>query len=157
MKLTIKLALAILITSITINALEITNDLRDLIFQAEVYSASGENWTEINANYKQIHKGWEAPSGNGCFYQNINSVGGITKECIFAHPEYGGDSLNATVAEYTIKNPLEISTNYGIADGALTGEVRFIVQIKDNNNYTTILDSLVEDTLEWRSFEYDYC
>jgi outer membrane protein assembly factor BamB len=132
----------------------ISYDLRDIIFQATVYSATGNNWIDIINNYNQSGNGWIAPSEMGCFIKSINSVGGVTKNCIFSNPDYDG-TVYSTVAEYTVSNPINISTYYGLGDGALIGNVRFVIQIKEGLNYTTILDSTVKDFEKWRYFNYD--
>ncbi len=135
----------------------ISYDLRANIFQANVYSATDTNWTNIDAIYLQTSDGWEGPGlWGGSFERSSNSVGGEQKQTIHAGPD-AYETNSATVAEYTINQPISISSYYGLADGQVYnyGSVRFIVQIKEGDTYSTILDSLVEDSDYWRYFEYD--
>jgi len=154
MKNLLKVLSLVVLIIFNVQGREISYDLRDIIYQATVYSATGNNWTDINAHYNQSENGWIAPSEMGCFIKSINSVGGVAKKGIYSNPDYTG-SIYPTIAEYTISNPINISTYYGLADGALTGNVRFVIQIKKGVNYTTILDSIVEDTEKWRYFNYN--
>ncbi|NQT97536.1 MAG: T9SS type A sorting domain-containing protein [Candidatus Marinimicrobia bacterium] len=138
-------------------AVEISYDLRANIFQATVYSATDTNWTNIDVYYITNPDGWQEPNQSwGSFDRRSTSSGGVQKNSIFAHPDYEGQ-VSATVAEYTINQSISISSYYGLADGQVYnyGSVRFIVQIKEGNTYSTILDSLVEDSDYWRYFEYD--
>ena len=136
---------------------EISYDLRANIFQANVYSATDTNWTNIDVYYITNPDGWQEPNQSwGSFDRRSTSSGGVQKNSIFAHPDYEGQ-VSATVADYTLTNPSSISTYYGLSDNQVYnyGDVRFVIQIKEDNNYITILDSIVVDGDFWRYFEYD--
>lgn len=150
------LSFGLIVISIS-KAGEISYDLRANIFQAKVYSASDTNWTNIDVYYVTNPDGWQEPiQAWGSFDRRNGSSGGIQKNSIFAHPDYEGQ-VSATVAEYTLTYPSSISTYYGLSDNQAYnyGDVRFVIQIIENNNYITILDSIVADGDFWRYFEYD--
>ena len=157
MKTIVKLLFSgLIVFSISI-AEEISYNLRANIFQANVYSATDTNWTNIDVYYVTNPDGWQEPiQGWGSSDRRNGSSGGIQKNSIFAHPDYEGQ-VSATVAEYTLIYPSSISTYYGLSDNQAYnyGDVRFVIQIIDNNNYITILDSIVADGDFWRYFEYD--
>ncbi|KAA3660282.1 MAG: T9SS C-terminal target domain-containing protein [Calditrichaeota bacterium] len=128
-----------------------TISLADSIFNATVYSATGENWTEIQSNLITNYYGWENPAGSALFIKEFQPVGGVLKECLSEHPEWN-PVLAATVAEFQVENPRTFSTYYGFGDGQIEGDARFIIQVLHDGIYTTLLDSLVADSNNWRYF-----
>ncbi len=134
-------------------------DLRDSIFSATVYSADSlNNWTTSIKPFVKTSTGWQTPNGSGTtdwgeFVQHgaVTSGGVADSDAIYA-PTDSTDM--ATVADYTLSYPDSISLKYGLGDGRQStyADVRFVVQVKDNNVYTTILDSTVDDSAGWRIF-----
>lgn len=125
-------------------------NLRDNIFDAKVFSANGPDW---NSNIKMFYRssiGWKDSSFSGTFERRIFSSGGIEKLTIDAHP-----SENATVAEYSFSNPGEISGYFSLRDGRATtlAKVRFVIQVKELQTYTTVLDSTLANVNGWRYFK----
>ena len=134
-------------------------DLRDSIFTATVYSSdSVNNWTTSIKPFVKTSTGWQTPNGSGttdwgAFVQKGSATSGgvVDSDAIYAPT----DSTDlATVADYTLSYPDSISLKYGLGDGRQTtyADVRFVVQVKVNNEYTTLLDSTVNDSAGWRSF-----
>lgn len=131
-----------------------TISLADSLFKANVYSATGENWTTIQSNLVPSYFGWENPAGSALFIKEFQPVGGVLKECLSQHPEWN-PVIAATVAEFQVENPRTFSTYYGFGDGQIEGDARFIIQVLHNSIYTTLLDSLVADSNNWRYFVGD--
>ena len=137
-------------------------DLRDNIFSANVYYAdSANNWTSDITPYIKSYEGWISPFNHGITsfggFAKMNPVssGGVPDSDVIDAPT---DSTNlATVAEYIIKNPNALSLKYGLKDGRQTNfaNVRFVIQIKDANGYSTILDSTIIDSSGWKTFNAD--
>ena len=143
-------------------AQSITIDLRDSIFQAYVYSANSQNnWTTSEKLYLKNSNGWATPWDLGTYcwgefekYGTVYSGGGPDNDAVYAPT----DSMYiATVGEYTLHYPDSISLKYGLADGRQTtlANVRFVVQVKDNVGYNTLLDYTINDSAGWRSFNSD--
>lgn len=144
---------------VVVQAGTVTEDLREGIFDATVYSATGPNWTTVDEIYIRDTDGWHEPvvSPGGSWARGGATVGGVSRDDISAIVNYN-DPIAATVAEYTFYSPKTVETYYGHQDGATNdggGVVRYVIQVEDDGDFSTLLDTTVSDTAQWRHFQAD--
>lgn len=139
----------------TENSYSKTIYLTDSIYTATVYSAIGENWTDIQfSNYQKTYLGWENTSGDGYLIRAYKNVGNIQKYSLCAFPE-DSDPLSALVTEFRIKHPHTFSTHYGLDDNQIEGDANFIIQVESEGIFDTLLFDYVDDHASWRYFIKD--